>query len=99
MILLKILKNLLGVKFGKYRMVERARRAKVKFRYFSDNKKRTDGETQQTAKGERSMKEYWNEGAHAYRLLLELAPDSTKLFMRKLQCFNLNAAKWNQLSL
>ena len=30
------------------------------------------------------MKEYWNEEAHAYRHLLELAPDSTKLFMRKL---------------
>ena len=40
MILLKILKNLLGVKFGKERMVERARRAKVKFRYFSDNKEK-----------------------------------------------------------
>ena len=38
MILLKILKDLLGEKFGKDRMVERARRAKVKFRYFSDNK-------------------------------------------------------------
>ena len=47
-------------------------------------KKGTDGETQQTAKGERSMKEYWNERAHVYRLHLELAPDSTKLFMRKL---------------
>ena len=40
MIFLKILKNLLGVKFGKDRMVERARRAKVKFRYFSDNKEK-----------------------------------------------------------
>ena len=38
MILLKMLKDLLGEKFGKDRMVERARRAKVKFRYFSDNK-------------------------------------------------------------
>ena len=47
-------------------------------------KKRTDGETQQTAKGERSEKEHWNEGTDAYRLLLERAPDSTKLFMRKL---------------
>ena len=62
-------------------------------------KKRTDAETQQTAKQERSVKEYWNEGAHAYRLLVELAPDSTKLFMRKLYCFNLNPTKWNQLSL
>ena len=40
MILLKILQGLLGVKFGKDRMVERARRAKVKFRYFSDNKEK-----------------------------------------------------------
>ena len=82
MILLKILKDLLGEKFGKDRMVERARRAKVKFRYFSDNKKSTDGETQETAK-EKSMKEYWNERVHTYRLLLALAADSTKLFMGK----------------
>ena len=40
MILLKIFKNLLGVKFGKEKMVERVRRAKVKFRYFSDNKEK-----------------------------------------------------------
>ena len=40
MILLKILKDLLGEKFGKDWMVERARRAKVKCRYFSDNKKK-----------------------------------------------------------
>ena len=45
-------------------------------------KKRTDGETQETAK-EKNMKEYWNERAHTYRLLLALASDSTKLFMRK----------------
>ena len=38
MILLKILKDLLGEKFGKDRMVETATRAKVKFIYFSDNK-------------------------------------------------------------
>ena len=38
MILLKILKDLLGEKFGKDRMVERATRAKVKLIYFSDNK-------------------------------------------------------------
>ena len=38
MILLKILKDLLSEKFGKDRMVERARRGKVKLRYFSDNK-------------------------------------------------------------
>ena len=40
MILLKILKDLLGEKFGKDRMVERARRArraKVKLGYFADN--------------------------------------------------------------
>ena len=49
MILLKTLKDLLGKKFGKDRMVERARRAKVTFRYFSDNKKRNDGETQEAA--------------------------------------------------
>ena len=42
------------------------------------------------------MKEYWNEGVHAYRLLLELAVDSTKLFMGKSQCFNLNLAMRNQ---
>ena len=40
MIFLKILKNLLGVKSGKGRMVERAKRAKVKFRYFSDIKEK-----------------------------------------------------------
>ena len=40
MIYLKILKNLLGVKFGKDRMVERVRRAKAKFRYFSDIKEK-----------------------------------------------------------
>ena len=40
MIYLKILKNLLDVKFGKDRMVERARRAKAKFRYFSDIKEK-----------------------------------------------------------
>ena len=40
MILLKILKDLLGEKFGKDWMVERARRAKVKCRYFSDNKEK-----------------------------------------------------------
>ena len=40
MILLKTLKDLLRKKFGKDRMVERARRAKVKFRYFSDNKEK-----------------------------------------------------------
>ena len=44
MILLKILKDLLGVKFGKDRMVERERererRAKVKFRCFSDDKEK-----------------------------------------------------------
>ena len=45
-------------------------------------KKRTDGETQETAK-EKNMKEYWNERAHKYRLLLALAADSTKLFMGK----------------
>ena len=32
--------DLLGEMFGKDRMVEGARRAKVKFRYFSDNKKK-----------------------------------------------------------
>ena len=40
MILLKILKYFLGEKFGKDKMVERVRRAKVKFRYFSDNKEK-----------------------------------------------------------
>ena len=42
MILLKILKDLLGEKFGKDRMVERERerRAKVKFRCFSDDKEK-----------------------------------------------------------
>ena len=45
--------------------------------------KRTDIETQEAAKGERSMKEYWNERVHTSRLLLELAADSTKLFMEK----------------
>ena len=40
MILLKILKDSLGVKFGKDRMVERARRAKAKFRCFSDIKEK-----------------------------------------------------------
>ena len=40
MIILKILKDLFGEKFGKDRMVERARRAKVKLRYFSDNKEK-----------------------------------------------------------
>ena len=40
MILLKILKYLLGEKFGKDRMVERERRAKVKFRCFSDDKEK-----------------------------------------------------------
>ena len=40
MIFLKILNNLRGVKFGRDRMVERARRAKVKFRYFSDIKEK-----------------------------------------------------------
>ena len=37
MILLNTLKDLLGEKFGKDRMVERARRAKVKLGYFADN--------------------------------------------------------------
>ena len=82
MILLKTLKDLLGKKFGKDRMVERARSAKVTFRYFSDNKKRNDGETQEAA-NEKSMKEYWNERVHTYRLLLALAADSTRLFMGK----------------
>ena len=45
-------------------------------------KKRTDGETQETAK-EKNMKRYWNERAHTYRPLLALAADSTKLFMGK----------------
>ena len=40
MILLKILKDLLGEKFGKDRMAERERRAKVKFRCFSDDKEK-----------------------------------------------------------
>ena len=36
---------------GKTRMVKRARRAKVKFRYFSDNQERkTKGEPQKAAK-------------------------------------------------
>ena len=30
------------------------------------------------------MKEYLNEGVHAYRLLLELVADPTKLFIGKL---------------
>ena len=37
MILLKTLKDLLAEKFGKDRMVERARRAQVKLGYFADN--------------------------------------------------------------
>ena len=40
MILLKILKDILGEKFGEDRMVEKARKAKVKFRYFSNNKEK-----------------------------------------------------------
>ena len=82
MILLKIL-NLLGVKFGKDRMVERERgEQKWNLDVSLMIKKRTDGETQETAK-EKNMKEYWNERAHTYRLLLALAADSTKLFMGK----------------
>ena len=46
-------------------------------------KERTDGESQETSKGEKSMKVYWNERVHTYRLLLALAADSTKLFMGK----------------
>ena len=83
MILLKILKYLLGEKFGKDRMVERERgEQKWNLDVSLMIKKRTDGETQETAK-EKNMKEYWNERAHTYPLLLALAADSTKLFMGK----------------
>ena len=36
--------------FVKTRMVKRARRAKVKFRYFSDNKEKDKSEPQEAAK-------------------------------------------------
>ena len=45
---------------GKTRMVKRARRAKVKFRYFSDNQEKDKRGTSKSS--ERSMNEYWNEG-------------------------------------
>ena len=49
-------------------------------------KKRTDGETQETAK-EKNMKRYWNERAHTYRLLLALAADSTKIVYGEIAMF------------
>ena len=85
MIPLKLLKDLFGEKFEKDKETKRARRAKVKFRYFSDNKEKNERWTSRSS--ERSMEEYWNEVVHACHLLLELVPDPTKFFPRKTVMF------------
>ena len=66
-------------------MVERARRAKVKFTCFSDNKEKDERWTSRSR--ERSMKEYWIEGVHACHFFLELVADPTKFFTGKTVMF------------
>ena len=70
---------------GKTRMVKRARRAKVKFRYFSYNQEKDKRRTSKSS--ERSMKEYWNEGVYACHLLLELVAYPRKFFTGKTVMF------------
>ena len=70
---------------GKTRMVKRARRAKVKFRYFSDNQEKDKSRTSKSS--ERSMKEYWNEGVYACHFLLELVAYPRKFFTGKTVMF------------
>ena len=70
---------------GKTRMVKRARRAKVKFRYFSDNQEKDKRGTSKSS--ERSMNKYWNEGVYTCHLLLDLVVDPTNFFPGKTVMF------------
>ena len=68
--------------FGKDKMVETTRRAKLTFRDFPKSKENDFWLNSRCS--EMSMKEYLNKGLHANGLLLEPVADPAKLFVGKL---------------